>query len=176
MENYSTSKQAADIVGITPEDIGVSEKNFVRKKELISAGKFDKEPLSSYGDNDFILLKDIQKGSFLISISLNSDVTSRASVEIDNGEAGTNASKEVAVGEKVVLKCNLLKEGDVFDGWYKGGEKVSSEATYSFTVENEVNLVAKILYLDVSPTSLEFEAVGGNSEFRVDSNVSWNIK
>lgn len=65
---YATSKQAADSVGITPGDIGVAANDYVRKKELIATNKFDADALASYGNNDYVMLKDIAKGAFQVTL------------------------------------------------------------------------------------------------------------
>jgi hypothetical protein len=172
---YATSKQAADSVGITPGDIGVAANDYVRKKELIATNKFDADSLASYGNNDYVMLKDIAKGAFQVTLSVNSDVTSRGTVQINNGTAGATATAEVNVEDQVTAKCNLLKSGDVFDGWYSGSSKVSSNATYTFTAQEAVSLVAKINYLDVTPTSLDYDAAGGSKTFQVSTNVPWTV-
>ena len=66
--------------------------------------------------------------------------------------------------------------GDVFDGWYKGSIKVSGDVNYTFTVTGEESLVAKILFIDVVPTSLSYDAGGGSKTVTVTSNVSnWTV-
>lgn len=172
---YATSKQAADTVGITPDVIGVPANNYVRKKELVATGKFDADALASYGNNDYVMLKDIAQGTFQVALSINSDVTSRGTVQLNGGAAGATASAEVSAGSQVTAKCNLTKSGDVFDGWYKGATKVSSSATYTFTATEAVSLVAKIFYLDVTPTSLDYDAAGGSKIFQVSTNVNWTV-
>ncbi len=94
---YATSKQAADSVGITPGDIGVAANDYVRKKELIATNKFDADALASYGNNDYVMLKDIAKGAFQVTLSVNSDVTSRGTVQINNGTAGATATARAAM-------------------------------------------------------------------------------
>ena len=89
--------------------------------------------------------------------------------------AGATATAEVNVGDQVTAKCNLLKSGDVFDGWYSGSSKVSSNATYTFPAQEAVSLVAKINYLDVTPTSLDYDAAGGSKTFQVSTNVPWTV-
>lgn len=172
--SYATSKQAADTVGITPDVIGVPANNYVRKKELVATGKFDADALAFYGNNDYVMLKDIAQGTFQVALSINSDVTSRGTVQLNGGAAGATASAEVSAGSQVTAKCNLTKSGDVFDGWYKGATKVSSSTTYTFPA-TEVSLVAKIFYLDVTPTSLDYDAAGGSKTFQVSTNVNWTV-
>lgn len=174
--SYATCKEAADTVSITPEEIGVPASNYVRKKELIATNKFDPEKLTSYSDNDFVLLKDLAVGSFTVSVALNSDITGRGTVQINGGSAGATASTEVNLGDNVTVTCNLSDSSDVFDGWYEGEIKVSGNATYDFTATKEVSLVSKAFYIDVEPTSLDFEAAGGEKSFNISSNVpSWTI-
>lgn len=174
--SFATSKEAADTVGITPDDIGVPANNYVRKKELVATGKFDEEALQPYGDNEFVLLKDIATGAVTITLALNSDITSRGTVQINDGTAGATATASLDVGDQVLAKCNLTNPDDVFDGWYEGDTKVSSERNYSFTATKDVSLVAKAMYLDVSPTSLNYTPVGGEQTLTVTTNVnSWTV-
>lgn len=174
--SFATSKEAADLVGITPSDIGVPANQWPRKKELIATGKFDASSLSGYQDKEFVLLKDLAKGAVRISVALNSDVTSRGTVQINSGTAGATASAELNVGDSVTVKCNMSMAGDVFDGWYNGSSKVSSDVNYTFTVESEVNLVAKILFIDVVPPSLNYDSNGGSKTVTVTSNVpNWTV-
>lgn len=60
---FATAKQAADIGGITPTDIGVSATAFVRKSELAKTGKFDTTGLDSYQANWFVNLDAVKKAS-----------------------------------------------------------------------------------------------------------------
>ena len=52
---------------------------------------------------------------------------------------------------------------------------MSSNATYTFTAQEAVSLVAKINYLDVTPTSLDYDAAGGSKTFQVSTNVPWTV-
>lgn len=172
---YATAQEAADVVGITPGDIGVPPTHYVRKKDLIATGKFDESSLTEYDDIDYVLLRSIAKGSFQISLAVNSDVTSRGTVQINSGVAGSTATAEVNVGNEVIAKCNLLKEGDVFNGWYNGSSKVSENATYSFTVTASVSLTAKINFIDVDPDALSFGSEEETKTFGITSNVEWSL-
>lgn len=60
---FATAKQAADIGGITPADIGVSATAFVRKSELVRTGKFDETSLVSYQGAWFVNLDAVKKAS-----------------------------------------------------------------------------------------------------------------
>lgn len=58
-----------------------------------------------------------------------------------NGAGTVTGGGNLTVGEKatVVAKANT---GYVFEGWYKNGTKVSSDASYTFTVEADTTLTA----------------------------------
>lgn len=60
---FATAKQAADIGGITPTDIGISATAFVRKSELVKTGKFDETSLASYQGAWFVNLDAVKKAS-----------------------------------------------------------------------------------------------------------------
>ena len=168
---FAKCLEAASAVDITPEEIGVNGNDYVRKKDLASTGKFDEEQLQAYGDNDYVRLQDIAVG--IVSLSVNLDTTSsgRGTVQINSGTVGPSSSVNVNVGDSVTVKCDLTFDTDVFDGWYNGSDKVSSNVEYTFNIEGNTSLTAKILYLDVSPTSLDFESDGGTKTLTVDSNV-----
>lgn len=57
---FATAKQAADIGGITPTDIGISATAFVRKSELVRTGKFDETSLASYQGAWFVNLDAVK--------------------------------------------------------------------------------------------------------------------
>lgn len=174
--SFATSQEAADLVSLTPDDIGVAANSYVRKKELVATGKFDETALTSYEDNEFVLLKDLAQGSFTISLALNSDIVTRGTVQINNGTAGATAQTTVELGDQILAKCNLTDPEDFFEGWYENGVKVSSEKDYSFTATKNISLVAKAMYIDVTPSSLEYTAVGGEQILTVTTNVnSWTV-
>lgn len=175
MELYSLCSEAAGIAGINPEDIGIPENNYVRKIDLVSSGKFDESTLIDYDDNDFVLLKDVVKGSFLISVSMDSSVFTRGNVQINNGQTGSNVSLEVDLDDYVTVKCNLNNLEDVFDGWYKDGMKISENKEYTFQAKGEVELVAKIFYMDINKSSLQFESSGGTMNIDISSNTGFTI-
>jgi hypothetical protein len=172
---FALCKEAATIAGITPTDIGVPANDWVTKKKLVATGKFDAASLSKYADNDFVCLKDLAQGTFTVSLSLNSDVNTRGKVSINGGTPATTASVELAAGTDAVCLCTML-EGDVFDGWYEGSTRVSTSLSYTFSVTKARTLVAKILYIDVTPTSLDYEAEGGTKTIAIESNVpTWTV-
>ena len=73
------------------------------------------------------------------------------------------------------LVCTKTNSADVFDGWYEGGTRVSTSLSYKFTVTGARTLVAKILYLDVTPMSLSYGAKGGSETFKITTNANWTI-
>ena len=78
-------------------------------------------------------------------------------------------------GDTVTVSCTKKNSADAFVGWYKGDELVSSSAEYTFEVSTAVTLVAKVNYLDVSPTTLEYDNSASNKTFTVSSNVNWEL-
>ena len=103
----------------------------------------------------------------VVSVSLDSTSTGRGTV---TGGGTYN------IGSSATVKCTLNNSGDVFGGWYNGSTKVSSSVSYTFTVSAAVTLKALIYYIDITPTSLSFEAGGGTKSFTITSNVSgWTI-
>lgn len=173
---FATSQEAADLVQLTPTDIGVPADNYVLKKDLAATGKFDEAALSVYADNEFVLLKDLAQGSFTINLALNSDITTRGTVQINNGAVGETAQATVELGDQIIAKCNLTDPDDAFEGWYENNVKVSSDKDYSFTATKNVSLVAKAMFIDVAPASLEYTATGGEQTLTVVTNVdSWTV-
>ena len=78
-------------------------------------------------------------------------------------------------GSTAQVACTLNNAGDVFGGWFEGGTLVSSQPTYSFTVNGARTLVAKIYYLDVSTNSVDICEEGGSQTFTITTNTSWTI-
>lgn len=56
---FATARQAADIGGITPSDIGVVDTAFVRKSDLVKTGKFDDEKIVESNSYDFVHLDNV---------------------------------------------------------------------------------------------------------------------
>lgn len=104
--------------------------------------------------------------SYTISVSLDSSAAGRGSV---SGGGSYN------YGASATVVCTKTNSADVFDGWYEGGTRVSTSLSYQFTVTGARTLVAKILYLDVTPTSLSYGATGGSQTFKITTNTSWKI-
>lgn len=172
--SFIKASEAASIADITVGDIGVAANNFVRKKELVATGRFLAAPLEGYTDTAFVRQRDVQRGTVTISVSVDELVKSRATVQVGSGTAGATASGTGYIGEDITVKCNV-KSGDAFGGWYKGDELVSSSAEYTFKVSTAVTLVAKVNYLDVSPTTLEYANSASNKTFTIISNVDWEL-
>lgn len=104
--------------------------------------------------------------SYTISVSLDSSAAGRGSV---------SGGGSYAYGASATVKCTKTNSQDVFDGWYEGSTRVSTSLSYTFTVTGARTLVAKILYLDVTPTSLSYEATGGSQTFKITTNTTWKI-
>ena len=104
--------------------------------------------------------------SYTISVSLDSSAAGRGSV---------SGGGSYAYGASATVKCTKTNSRDVFDGWYEGSTRVSTSLSYTFTVTGARTLVAKILYLDVTPTSLSYGATGGSQTFKITTNTSWKI-
>ena len=108
-----------------------------------------------------------QINTYTVSVALDSTSAGRGSVS-----GGGNYN----YGATAIVICSMSKTGDVFGGWYNGSTKVSDSLSYSFTVSASVSLTALIYYIDVNPTSLDFEASGGTKTFTVSSNIDgWTI-
>lgn len=104
--------------------------------------------------------------SYTISVSLDSSAAGRGSV---SGGGSYN------YGDSATVVCTKTNSQDVFDGWYEGSTRVSTSLSYTFTVTGARTLVAKILYLDVTPTSLSYGATGGSQTFKITTNTTWEI-
>lgn len=104
--------------------------------------------------------------SYTISVSLDSSAAGRGSV---SGGGSYN------YGASATVVCTKTNSQDVFDGWYEGSTRVSTSLSYTFTVTGARTLVAKILYLDVTPTSLSYGATGGSQTFKITTNTTWEI-
>ena len=104
--------------------------------------------------------------SYTISVSLDSSASGRGSV---SGGGSYN------YGALATVVCTKTNSQDVFDGWYEGSTRVSTSLSYTFTVTGARTLVAKILYLDVTPTSLSYGATGGSQTFKITTNTTWKI-
>ncbi|MBP9037181.1 MAG: VWA domain-containing protein [Candidatus Cloacimonas sp.] len=93
-------------------------------------------------------------------IPSNDDIKGEA---VDNAYFSVNVSSEdeskgLAYGSGAYLKGNsalvtaVAYEGYVFEGWYKGSAKLSSDAEYKFNVTSDETLVAKFIVDTNTPT------------------------
>ncbi len=80
-------------------------------------------------------------------------------VTVENGKLNGEDKTEMTVNENgtVTVKANAAAEGKVFKGWLSGGEIVSTDESYTFTVAGNISLEA--LYADAS----EDDSKGGPS-------------
>lgn len=176
---FATAQQAADIAEIEVSEIGVNAHDFPTKKNLTDTGEFDAGSLSSYADQDFVLLNDIQDGTKYVSVSANvqSGREEYATVKVGSGSAGSTSQATVEEGSMVQFTCTLLDEESAsFDGWYNGGSRVSTSLTYSMAASDGLSLEARINYLSVSPASMSFAATGGSQTLTIETNESWTIE
>jgi M6 family metalloprotease-like protein len=84
---------------------------------------------------------------------------------VDAGTVGGGG--EYSFGETCTVTATSA-EGYTFVNWTKNGEVVSTEATYSFVVSNNVDLVANFmgsLYITVSVNPADAGTVSGNGEY-----------
>lgn len=172
---FATSKYAASIALTTPEVIGVPPYRFVRKKDLVSSGRFNVTKLAGYSNNEFIKRADVALGLFGITLSVNSDAITRATVQIGSGTPGTSVQQEASVGDTITISCNMI-QGDIFNGWYSGSTKISSSAIYTFTMQDRMNLVARVNFLVVNPSVLNFTSKDSPRTLTISTNVIWNIE
>ena len=127
-------------------------------------------------NTDVTLTAKFNKAIATIEIALDSRSQNRQSTLKINNEAVT--TKEVTVGDNCTIACSI-KTSDVFGGWFTsdgGSTPVSSSSSYTFEVTDSTKFYALIYYIDVNPSSLEFEADGGTKSFTVTSNIDgWTI-
>ena len=194
---FATAKQAADIGGITPTDIGVSATAFVRKSELVRTGKFDETSLASYQGAWFVNLDAVKKasgGSLLHIEWLPFDT-----IAADAMEASTFISCQGTTNDPVITVTGMLKNVttrvekyiDNTWGWthriYLTFDKnASSEQLTSTvmatltdgdqTVSRSVTITqsAAIDEFDVQPRTLSFTSDGGDGVLTITApNRDW---
>ena len=113
---------------------------------------------------------------YTATIGVDSSCTGRCQVGSGSTVWTSSFSETVNYGDKINLQCKLLNSGDVFAGWYENGTLLSTNLTYLITVTSNRNIVAKVWFIDVSPTSLSYEASGGSKTVTVTSNIpSWSV-
>lgn len=194
---FATAKQAADIGGITPTDIGISATAFVRKSELVRTGKFDETSLASYQGAWFVNLDVVKKasgGSLLHIEWLPFDT-----IAADAMEASTFISCQGTTNDPVITVTGMLKNVttrvekyiDNTWGWthriYLTFDKnASSEQLTSTvmatltdgdqTVSRSVTITqsAAIDEFDVQPRTLSFTSDGGDGVLTITApNRDW---
>lgn len=113
---------------------------------------------------------------YTATIGVDSSCTGRCQVGSGSTVWTSSFSETVNYGDKINLQCKLLNSGDVFAGWYENETLLSTNLTYPITVTSNRNIVAKVWFIDVSPTSLLYEASGGSKTVTVKSNIpSWSV-
>lgn len=113
---------------------------------------------------------------YTATIRVDSSCTGRCQVGSGSTVWTSSFSETVNYGDKINLQCKLLNSGDVFAGWYENETLLSTNLTYPITVTSNRNIVAKVWFIDVSPTSLSYEASGGSKTVTVKSNIpSWSV-
>lgn len=113
---------------------------------------------------------------YTATIGVDSSCTGRCQVGSSSTVWTSSFSETVNYGDKINLQCKLLNSGDVFAGWYENETLLSTNLTYQITVTSNRNIVAKVWFIDVSPTSLSYEASGGSKTVTVKSNIpSWSV-
>lgn len=113
---------------------------------------------------------------YTATIGVDSSCTGRCQVSSGSTVWTSSFSETVNYGDKINLQCKLLNSGDVFAGWYENETLLSTNLTYPITVTSNRNIVAKVWFIDVSPTSLSYEASGGSKTVTVKSNIpSWSV-
>lgn len=196
---FATAKQAADIGGITPTDIGVSATAFVRKSELVKTGKFDETNLAFYQSAWFVNLDAVKKasGGSILHIEWLPFSTVLASAT----ETSTFVSCQGDyVGDPVVAITGALKNATVriekytdSSGWTHriyvifSANTTSEELVSTVTVtitdadgksitssENVTQSAAVIDEFDVQPRTLSFTADGGDGVLTITApNRNW---
>lgn len=113
---------------------------------------------------------------YTATIGIDSSCIGRCQVGSGSTVWTSSFSETVNYGDEINLQCKLLNSGDVFAGWYENETLLSTNLTYPITVTSNRNIVAKVWFIDVSPTSLSYEASGGSKTVTVKSNIpSWSV-
>lgn len=180
---FATAKQAADIGGVTPTEIGVSATAFVRKSELVKTGKFDETSLASYQGAWFVNLDAVKKASGGSTLSI--EWLPFNDVDADAMETSTFLSCRGTNNDPVVTVSGSLKNvtfrvekyTDSSSTWTHkvyltfdkntSTEQLTSTVTATLTdggnsVSESTTIVQKakgaVEILEVHPTSVTFNA------------------
>lgn len=196
---FATAKQAADIGGITPTDIGVSATAFVRKSELVKTGKFDETNLASYQDAWFVNLDAVKKASG--GSTLHIEWLPFNEVAADVTETSTFISCQGTTNDPVITVTGTLKNvttkvekyTDNSSGWTHriyltfdkntSAEQLSSVVMATLkdggqVVSRSETLVQKAAIIvdefDVQPRTLSFTSNGGDGVLTITApNRDW---
>lgn len=200
LRHFATAKQAADIGGITPTDIGVSATAFVRKSELVKTGKFDTTSLNPYQPNWFVHLDAVKKASE--TPVLNVDWMAFQDVAADATEAstylsctGTNNDPVITVTgdlKNVTTKVEKYTSGPI--GWthkvtltFDKNDSTKDLTSYvkatltdgENTISKSVRIVQFAVVIDtltVTPESLDFVLDGGSKDITIKTENNWEIE
>ena len=117
--------------------------------------------------NNINLVANFSKKQFTVNLSSNPS---------DGGS--TSGGGTYGYGDNVTVTATA-NTGYDFTNWTKNGNVVSSNPSYSFTVQNNINLVANFavqVNLSVSKNAITLSGVPGNTQtFNINSNCKWNI-
>ena len=114
--------------------------------------------------------------TYTAKFSINTYTVTTQLDESNPNRGSLTGGGNYSYGTQATVKCVLTNEGDVFGGWYEGSTKKSSDLSYAFTVTKDITLKALIYFIDVTPSSLSFEAEGGTKTFEIKSNITnWTI-
>lgn len=110
-------------------------------------------------------------------LKVTNDVNIQVSFdEYSSGRGVLSGGGIVQYGEETSISITLNNDGDIFDGWYENGEKVSSDLTYTFVVNKSRSLVAKVLFVDVNPSVVSFTSSGGSKSIRINSSTGFILE
>lgn len=176
---FATAQQAADIANISVSEIGIAANDFPTKRQLSATGAFDESGLASYDDDEFVPVNALHEGTVYVTVSahVQSGRESYATVKAGSGTAGADSSTTVEEGTQVQFICTITDSDSAsFIGWFKGGEQVSGQLSYSTAAVDGLSLEARLHYLIVSPVSLHFSETGGSDSFTVESDEEWTVE
>ena len=177
-QSFIKASAAAVIGGVTVAQLGCSSGDeFPTKGGLIdSGGAFDASRLENYDDDDFVLENDVVLGQSLVELQMNGDVYERGNVQLDNGSLAPSVAVICVQGDTVTAKCILDDASDLVLGWYdEDDELVSTDQNYAFTVNGDINLTAKVAYMDINKSALQFGYNAASNQIYIESNIGWSI-
>lgn len=119
---------------------------------------------------------------YTVTVKTESGDKSQGTVGIDGDYINNTESITVDKNTSIEIGAEPA-EGYSFIGWYKNNALFDSNAKYQFRVSENLTLVAKFKAntptptpsLEITPTELVFEALGGTKEIYVTSNVDWIV-